>query len=293
MHNLSWQIGNVKITQVIELDECEGLQEAIPNATPENLSKTTWLKPNFIDDNGKFKSQISSFIVECANSCIMVDTGVGNGKSRKDFPFWSNLKTDFLERLKQLFPNINFLISTHLHLDHVGWNTVLVDGEWVPTFPHARYLMVNEEFNYWKKLPSSELKADCEGIRDSILPVYDAGLVDLIPSGFSITSEVLLIPTPGHTPGHVSILIKSKGEQAVITGDTMHHPCQMVHPEWETMDTDKEQANKSRKALLEQFADTQTLFIGTHFAAPTAGYLRRDGNGFKLIPNLEITHKKE
>lgn len=282
MNNLSWQIGNVKITQIIELNECEGLQEAIPNATPENLLKIPWLSPDFIDDKGKFKSQICSFIIESADCCIMVDTGVGNGKKRTDYPFWSNLKTDFLERLKQSFPKINFLISTHLHLDHVGWNTILVNGKWVPTFPNSRYLIVDEEFNYWKKIPSSELKADCEGIKDSVLPVYDAGLVDLISSDFSITDEVSLISTSGHTPGHVSIFIKSNGKQAVITGDIMHHPCQVAHPEWETIDTDREQANKSRKALLEQFADTSTLFIGSHFSPPTAGYLHRDGSGFKL-----------
>lgn len=282
MDNLSWQIGNVKITQIIELDECEGLQEAIPNATSENLSKIPWLTPNFINNKGKFKSQISSFIVESMNSFIMIDTGVGNNKKRTNYPFWSNLKTNFLERLKQSFPNIDFLMSTHLHLDHVGWNTILVDGNWVPTFPNTRYLIVDEEFNYWKEFPSKELKADVEGIKDSVMPVYDAGLVDLVPSDYTITSEVLLIPTPGHTPGHVSILIKSKGKQAVITGDSLHHPCQVAHPQWETIDTNKEQANKSRKALLEQFADTDTLFIGSHFAPPTAGYLHRDGTGFKL-----------
>ncbi len=284
MNNISWQIGNVKITQIIELEECEGLQEGIPNATNKNLLKISWLKPNFVDNEGNFKSQISGFVIESMDSFILVDTGVGDNKERSDFPFWSNLKTDFLERLKQAgFPNINFLISTHLHLDHVGWNTMLVNGKWLPTFPNARYLLVEEEFNYWKGFPSKELKADCEGIKDSVLPVYDAGLVDLVPSDHVIAGEVSLIPTPGHTPGHVSIFIKSNGKQAVITGDTMHHPCQLAHPEWETtFDTNKQQAINSRKALLEQFADTNTLFIGPHFSSPTAGYLHRDGTGFKL-----------
>lgn len=281
MNNLSWHIGNVKITQIIELNDCFGLQNGIPNATAENLAKISWLTPHFVE-NGKFKSQISSFIIESNGSFIMVDTGVGNDKKRTDYPFWSNLKTDFLERLSKAFRKVDFLISTHLHLDHVGWNTKLVNGKWVPTFPKTRYLIVKEEFDYWKKLPSSELKADCEGIQDCVLPVYDAGLVDTVPSDFAITNEVSLIPTPGHTPGHVSILIKSKGKQAIITGDITHHPCQIAKPEWETIDTNKKQANKSRKALLEQFADTHTLFIDTHFSYPTAGYLKRDGMGFRL-----------
>lgn len=290
MNNLSWRVGDVKITQIIELDACEGLQAGIPNATPENLLKIPWLAPNFIDKNGKFKSQISSFVIESMDSFIMIDSGVGNGRFRKDFPFWSNLKTDFLENLKRFFSKINFLISTHLHLDHVGWNTILVDGKWTPTFPNTRYLIVEKEFNYWKKFPSSELETDCEAIRDSVLPLYDAGLVDLIPSSFVITNEVSLIPTPGHTPGHVSILVKSKGEQAVITGDVMHHPCQIVHPEWQTIDTNSEQANRSRRQLLEKFADTNTLLIGSHFAPPTAGYLKRAGKGFKL--ELDNTFQK-
>lgn len=283
--NNSWRIGNVKITQIIELDRCEGLQEGIPNATPENLLKIPWLCPNFIDGEGNFKSQIGVFIVETKGKIIIVDTGVGNGKKRTGYPFWTNLKTDFLGKLKRAkFPleKINFVINSHLHLDHVGWNTMFVDGKWVPTFSNARYLMVEKEFNYWNGFPSKELKADLEGINDSVMPAYDAGLVDLISSDYAITSEVSLISTPGHTPGHVSILIKSKGEQAVITGDTMHHPCQIAHYEWETIDTDKEKANVSREALLERFADTNTFFIGSHFAPPTAGYLKKDGKGFEL-----------
>lgn len=287
MNHLTWQIGNVKITQIIEIDDCKGIQEGIPNATKENISKISWLKPNFADDNGNLKTQICVFVISNRGRFTIVDTGVGNDKVRKDFPHWSNLKTDFLERLEKanFSPNkINFVINAHLHLDHVGWNTMLINGSWVPTFPNAKYFIVEEEFNYWKEYPSDELEADLEGIKDSVMPVFEAGLVDLIPSDYAITDEVSLIPTPGHTPGHISILIKSGGKQALITGDTIHHPCQLVHPEWETtFDADKQQAILSRKALLEQFADTQTLFIGSHFSPPTAGYLTRDGSGFKLI----------
>lgn len=281
-----WQIGKLKISQVIETVDGKDIQEGFPDATKENLLKIPWLKPYFIDNEGNFKAQVSSYIIETNGLKIVIDAGVGNNKVRKNFPAWSNLKTDFLERFERIIPNrneINYVLCTHLHFDHVGWNTMLVDGEWLPTFPNARYLFVKEEFNYWNFFPSKEIEDDHEGIRDSILPIYEKGLVDLIPSDYKISEEILLIPTPGHTPGHVSVLILSDRKQAVITGDVLHHPSQLVHPEWEaSFDTNKEKAQISRKNLLNRFADTGTFLIGTHFASPTAGTLRRDGNIFKL-----------
>lgn len=284
--NNSWQVGNVKITQIIELEECEGLQEGIPEATPEEILKISWLKPNFINDKGEFKSQIGCFVIESKGLYILVDTGIGNDKFRADYPFWTNLKTNFLEKLEQagFSPSkIDFVISSHLHLDHVGWNTILVEDKWMPTFPNSRYLVVEKDFNYWRQFPEKELEADKESFKDSVLPVYERGLVDLISDDYAITSEVRLFPTPGHTPGSVSFLISSKEQEALLTGDTIHHPCQLVHPEWETnFDTDKEKSKTSRKALLERFADTNTLIIGSHFASPTAGYVKRDGKAYKF-----------
>lgn len=160
---------------------------------------------------------------------------------------------------------------------------MLIDGKWIPTFSNARYLFVKEEFNYWKGFPSAEVEDDFEGFKDSVLPVFKAGLVDLIPQDFAISDEISLIPTSGHTPGHASVFIKSNGKRAVITGDSVHNPCQLAHPEWEpTFDTDKQKAQLSRKALFERFTNTETPFIGTHFPEPTAGFLKRDGEGFKL-----------
>lgn len=281
-----WQIGKVKISQVIETVDGKDIQEGLPDATSEKLLKIPWLKPHFIDSEGNFKAQVSSFILETDGLKIVIDTGVGNNKIRKNFPAWNNLDTDFLERFKKIIPDrnkINYVICTHLHFDHVGWNTMHISGKWLPTFPNARYLFVKEEFNYWKDFPSKEMEDDHEGIRDSILPIYKAGLVELIPADYEISKSVSLISTPGHTPGHVSILIKSDGKQAVITGDVLHHPSQLVHPEWEAnFDTDKKKARLSRENFLNKFADTETFLIGTHFASPTGGILRRDGESFKL-----------
>lgn len=286
MNNLRWQIGGVKITQIIEADASEIIQQGIPQATPDNILKIPWLQPNFADEKGNLKAQVGVFIVETSNSCIIIDTGVGNSKPRKNFPSWSNLKTNFLEKFKKAGfsrDKVNYVLSTHMHFDHVGWNTMLVNDNWIPTFPKARYLFVENEFNYWKDFPAKEFEDDLEGIKDSVMPIFNAGLADLIPPDYSISDEISLIPTFGHTPGHVSVLIKSNGEQAVITGDVVYNPCQLAHPEWETpFNTDSQKATLSRKKLLEQFADDNTLLIGSHFASPTAGYLRRDGNAFRL-----------
>lgn len=280
----TWQIGNVNITQVIETIDGKDIQDGIPDATKENVLKIPWLKPQFIDNNGNFKAQVSSYILQSGELIVVIDTGVGNKKTRKSFPEWNGLQTDFLERFEKVIPDrnkVNYVFCSHLHFDHVGWNTVLVDGKWIPTFPKSRYLLVDKEFDYWKSFPSKEIEDDHEGIKDSVLPVYETGLVDLIPSDYRISEEISLIPTPGHTPGHSSILIKSKGEQTLITGDVLHHPCQFVYPEWETtFDTDKEKARVSRMDLLKRFADTDTLIVGSHFASPTAGRIIRSGESF-------------
>lgn len=151
----------------------------------------------------------------------------------------------------------------------------------MPTFPNARYLFAKQEFEYWKKLPKNEIEDDRAGIKDSVLPVFNAGRVDLISVNHSVTDEVSLIPTPGHTPSHVSVFIESQGKQAVITGDAVHHPCQVAHPDWYTLaDTDKKTATESRRALFERFANGETLVIGSHFAQPTAGYLTKGYGGY-------------
>lgn len=283
----SWQVGDVKITQVIEIEDAgKIIQKVIPSATKENIAKIPWLKPHFTDENNVLKALVQAFVIETPVHRILVDPCVGNGKMRMNIPSWGNLQTDFLTRLeKQGFrrDSIDRVLCTHLHFDHVGWNTIKVNGTWVPTFPNTRYLFAKQEFDYWKTFPKKEINDDRKGVRDSVLPVFDAGLVDLISNNHSICEEVSLLPTPGHTPAHVSVLIKSQGKQAVITGDAVHHPCQMAHPEWYTLaDTDKEKAMTSRRALFARFADTKTLIIGSHFAQPTAGFLKCEMQGFRL-----------
>jgi len=167
------------------------------------------------------------------------------------------------------------VLCTHLHVDHVGWNTMRVDGRWVPTFPNARYLFGRSEWEHWsRELPGP----DRDARDDSVRPVLDSGLADLVATNHRITGEVSLQPTPGHTPGHVSVCIASRGEAAVITGDLMHHPVQCAEPDWANrFDVDPHAARRTRRAFLERCSNRPVLVLGTHFATPTGGHIVRDG----------------
>jgi glyoxylase-like metal-dependent hydrolase (beta-lactamase superfamily II) len=175
---------------------------------------------------------------------------------------------------------VDTVVCTHLHVDHVGWNTMLEDGKWVPTFPRARYLIGRKEHAHW----SAEGDAEAQQIlADSVQPIFDAGLVDLVEMDHRLSAEVRLVPTPGHTPGHVSVMIESQGERAMITGDMTHHPCQLAHPEWSPpFDSDPTASAAMRRGVFEDLADQPVLVIGTHYAAPTAGHVKRDGSAFRF-----------
>lgn len=260
-----------------------GSRFILPEATREAVLPIKWLAPHFMDDEGRLIMSIHALILETPDVTIIVDTCLGNDKPR-DIPNWNMLQGPFLEDLVEAgYPRetIDTVLCTHLHVDHVGWNTMLVDDKWVPTFPNARYLMAEKEYQYWTEEADQGEYGDV--IADSVLPVFDAGLVDLVPMDYQITDEICLEPTPGHTPGHVSVHIKSQGEEALITGDCFHHPCQIARPEWSSSaDYNAEDGIVTRNSLLRKYSDEPILIIGTHFATPTAGHLKRDGDQFWL-----------
>lgn len=260
-----------------------GSRFILPEATREAVLPIKWLAPHFMDDEGRLIMSIHALILETPDVTIIVDTCLGNDKPR-DIPNWNMLQGPFLEDLIEAgYPRetIDTVLCTHLHVDHVGWNTMLVDDKWVPTFPNARYLMAEKEYQYWTEEADQGEYGDV--IADSVLPVFDAGLVDLVPMDYQITDEICLEPTPGHTPGHVSVHIKSQGEEALITGDCFHHPCQIARPEWSSSaDYNAEDGIVTRNSLLRKYSDEPILIIGTHFATPTAGHLKRDGDQFWL-----------
>jgi glyoxylase-like metal-dependent hydrolase (beta-lactamase superfamily II) len=275
-----WQIGDVTITQFVEIDTLGGKAYILPQATPKTLGEIDWLCPQFADDTGKIRMTIHSFLVETPGRRVIVDTGIGNDKQNRTQPIWNGRKGPFLDDLAAAGcppDTIDTVICTHLHVDHVGFNTVLSDGRWVPAFRNARYLMGRIEFNYWKEVRDPAVAAIFD---DSVRPVAAAGLVDLIDPGQDVGSEFSILSTPGHSPGHFSVHVRSQGEEALLIGDVAHHPCQLVHLDWcSTIDSDPKQAVRTRYELFSRFAGTPTRILGGHFVG---GTILRSGEAFRL-----------
>jgi len=278
---MNWTVGRVKITKIVEMETVGHTRFILPQATPEKIQQMPWLTPHFANDEGRLRMSVHSLVIETPSQRIVVDTCIGNDKQGRGVPTWNNLNTPFLKTMTDAgYPpeSIDTVLCTHLHVDHVGWNTTLKDGRWVPTFPKARYAFGKTEYDYWAAHSDSpEHRAVFE---DSVKPIVEAGRADLVASDAKLSDEVSLISTPGHSPGHMSILIRSDGKEALLTGDVAHHPCQMAHLDWSSnFDTDPVQSIESRRMLFGRFADTPTLVIGGHF---TAGHIKRDGDAFRL-----------
>ncbi|HJW68857.1 MAG TPA: MBL fold metallo-hydrolase [Candidatus Binatia bacterium] len=279
-----WRIGDVTITRIVELEATGGSRFILPDATPETVLAHRWLQPHFIDERGRLRMSVHALVVDTPAQRIMVDTCIGNDKERS-IPAWSKLHGPFLDDLAAAGcppDSIDTVVCTHLHVDHVGWNTMLVNGRWVPTFPKARYLTERTELAYWQSRQEDD--DHHRSFADSVRPVLDAGLVDLVDADHRLCDEVSLVPTPGHTPGHVSVRIASRGEEALISGDFLHHPCQMARLDMRSSaDHDPLRAARTRRDVFDRLAGTETLLFGTHFAAPSAGRVVRDGDAFALV----------
>lgn len=279
----TWQIGDVKITRVIE-GERAGQLFLLPDATPANIKKMDWLRPHFADEDGNCIISVHALVIDAPDKTIIVDTCLGNDKLRH-IRAWSGLQTRFLANLEAAGyapESIDMVLCTHLHTDHVGWNTMLVEDKWVPTFPQAEYLFGEKEWHYTAEQHSNPAYA--EFIDDSIAPIIDAGLARFVAMDERICDEVYLEPTPGHTPGHVSVRIESRGRKAVITGDFLHHPCQMEKLTWKCLaDWDRATAEATRKEQLGRYADEDVLVFGTHFATPSAGHVIRKDDHFRFV----------
>jgi glyoxylase-like metal-dependent hydrolase (beta-lactamase superfamily II) len=277
---MRWKIGAVTVTRVVEREESVLGSDVLPEALPENLATMPWLAPHFLSLDGTLRMSIHALVVESEGRKIVVDTGIGNGKHLLN-PHWNALDGSFLHRLREVGhppESVDIVLSTHLHVDHVGWNTRLADDRWVPTFPNARYMMCRMEWGYWANQPENP---DEPIMTESVMPVIEADMVDLVDDDHVLTSEVWLEPTPGHTPGHVSVRVSSRGEEAVIAGDVMHHPSQVLRPEWTShFDWNQEMARETRRAAIARWSSDGDLVIGTHFAGPTAGRIVPHGDGF-------------
>jgi len=280
----TWTIGDVKVTSIIEIDQHWRFAWLLPAVTDDDLARHSWLSPDFVDEKGKMILRIQALVVESQGQRIIVDTCVGNDKPRPT-PLFDKLQTTFFDDLVAAGfepDSIDQVICTHMHVDHVGWNTKLVDGQWVPTFPKARYLFGRTEFEHWSRTDETAVYGDLMG--DSVDPIVAAGLSMLVDNDHHLTDEVYLEPTPGHTPGHNSVRIRSAGQEAVITGDMIHHPIQFPMPDLTSdADTSNAGAVATRRAAFDRWCKAGLLVIGTHFAGVGAGRLEADGDTWRLV----------
>ena len=281
------QLGDVTIARALEIITPFDPLMFFPETTAQDWNPhREWLMPNAMDpETGKLLFCIQSYIVKTPHHTILIDTCVGNDKPRKYLPTW-HLKSDtvYLNALAQhgLSPeDIDYVMCTHLHSDHVGWNTRLVDGRWVPTFPNAQYIFSEKELIAWRD--EGDPKFSRQPLIDSVLPIVEAGRAQLVGHDFALDDEVTLEPTPGHTPDHLAIKIHSQGKSAIMSGDLVHCPIQCLCPEWTAWpDWDRDQAKRTRRTFFERYCETDTLVCTAHFPLPSAGYLVRNGDGFRF-----------
>lgn len=299
---LHWQIGEARITAVVE--QALTMDGLISKARPETLGEIGWLRPHFVDEAGRMLGLVQCFVIELGGKVTVVDTCVGDGKDLPSDPAWDHQHFGLIEKMRAAGfdpDGVDMVLCTHLHLDHVGINTRLEDGAWVPTFPNARYLFARTEYEYWKAEAEAEpvdpatLDKPFEKYRagfaatqrlvhaQSVEPVMRAGLAELVDAPCEPLPGIRLVPTAGHTPGHVSVEVSSGGEAALITGDAFHHPCQIARADWATVaDYDRDASSATRRRMLEELEASGALMLGTHFAEPTAGCIVRDGDSWRL-----------
>jgi len=288
MSDLRWEIGDVTVTCVAEKDAAFPAGGFFPASSPEVIAGLDWLTPWAVGPDGNVKIVIQAMCVEADGTKIVVDTCVGQRPLPEMFQAMSN-DGSFLVALADAGfarEDVDVVICTHLHFDHVGWNTMLDDGRWVPTFPNARYVLARTEYEHWRDA-SDDARTAASAITfdDAVTPLFDFDVVDLVDVDHQVTPTVSIFPTHGHSPGHVSVRIRSDGAEAIITGDCVHSPMQLAQPDWATVvDSDAVQSSATRRALVAECCDRDVLVIGTHFPPPTAGHIVDGGSGVRFRP---------
>jgi glyoxylase-like metal-dependent hydrolase (beta-lactamase superfamily II) len=283
--SLTFTAGDITVHRIVEQET--GFMPALdflPSLTPEVLAENrAWMQAaKALDAQDVLILCIQSYLVKTPHHTILIDSCIGNDKPRPRFPNW-NMKTDdtYMRSLAAAgvsVGDIDYVMCTHLHADHVGWNTRLENGRWVPTFPKARYLFGKTEFDYWIGMHA---KTPSPTIEDSVLPIVEAKRHEIVGDDHAIGDHIRILPTPGHTPGHVAFTLGRARDEAVVSGDIMHSPIQARYPEMSMMsDVDKAAAAKTRRAFLERYCDTDTLCCTAHFPSPSVGKIRRKGDGF-------------
>ncbi|WP_413098679.1 MBL fold metallo-hydrolase [Streptomyces sp. Inha503] len=287
------KLGNVTITRVWEY---YGSVEMTPDTFFPESSKevweagSRWLTPHFLDSETNIvNSAIQTWLLRSEGRTILVDTGVGNHKERPYAPVWSHLETDFLGNLSRAGvepEDVDIVINTHLHIDHVGWNTCLDGRRWVPTFPNATYLMPKDDFDFWN--PENGHKpllgrGNQNVFEDSVTPVHQAGQTLLWENSHQIDADLRLDAAPGHTPGSSVLTLASGTDRAVFVGDMLHNPVQILEPHANScFCEDPAGARATRRKVLGWAADNNALVIPAHFGGHGAAEVVREGGTFAV-----------
>jgi glyoxylase-like metal-dependent hydrolase (beta-lactamase superfamily II) len=263
--------------------------EFFPTLTKELLEENrSWLQPTFIDPaSNRLVLCVQSFIIKTPHHNILIDSCVGNHKPRPARPAWNMMNSDRFEKgfaaTGLTVNDIDYVMCTHLHVDHVGWNTRLDNGRWVPTFPKAKYVMADRELEFWTQKEKGD-PASFPWITDSVLPIVEAKRAQIVKSDFALNEQFQFIPTPGHTIDHYSVLVGEPGGDALITGDMIHSPIQGRYPELGMRaDYDSGQAGQTRRKVFDRFCDTSTTMCMVHFPSPSTARVRRWGDGYKFV----------
>ena len=290
---LTQPLGEFRIDRVLESEGVFAPAKVLmPQFNPAVLTQTqadAWLRPQFLTTDDALVMGFQSFIIRTGQLTILIDGCVGNNKERPQRETWhrrnSSAYLDQLTALGLLPEDIDVVMCTHLHADHVGWNTELKDGRWVPTFPRARYLFARTEYEFWEAAHRAALAAggpptNHGSFADSVLPVMDAGRAELVGDGHEVCAGVRIDAAPGHTPGNSVIAVQSGGQRALLTGDVIHTPVQIAVPQWSSrFCEDAAQSADCRERLLEHTCDSGTLLLAAHFPSPTAGWVESAGGG--------------
>ena len=281
---ISFSVGDLRIDRIVEMIlPFATIQNFFPDARQDQIEAC---RPMFepwalCPDTGKYILVVQSYLVRTRQHTILIDTCVGCDKTIPDYMDWSNRKDrSWLDKLANtgVSPaDIDFVFCTHLHCDHAGWNTQLLDGRWVPTFPNAKYIMSRKDFELTQEL-------DDPGYSENVLPVVAAGLAEIVETDYVMNEHIWLEPIPGHTPGHVAVGLASAGCEAVMCGDLIHSPIQCLYPQWNAVsDADAALAAKTRKTFLSDNCDRQRLVMAAHFPEPSIGKILRTDDSFRFV----------
>ena len=263
-----------------------------PDLTQEIVARNlSWMAPQFWNaQRNTISITMQTWVLKTRHHTILVDTCNGNHKPRPFFPPANQLNTPYLKRLAAAGcrpEDVDFVLCTHMHVDHVGWNTRLEKGRWVPTFPNAKYLFARKEYEQY--LPENQVDGKAsifaDVFEDSVLPVIAAGQAQMVDGCYEVSDSVVIEPAPGHTPGHYMVRAGSPGDIALFVGDAFHNPIQIAEPQLSTnLCTDGQQAARTRIQILEDCAEHGHLLVPTHFDPPHIGHIRRQAQAFRFIP---------